>query len=78
MGNFDASFDELFERIAAGVPCVVEKDAAFLRWRYGPGSPSAGCRAGGQGRGDAARLRRAHGDEQRRRLRARPYDDPGP
>ena len=39
MGNFDASFDELFERIAAGVPCVVEKDAAFLRWRYGPGSP---------------------------------------
>ena len=21
------------------VPCVPEKDAAFLRWRYGPGSP---------------------------------------
>jgi hypothetical protein len=36
--GFDASFDELFERIAAVVPCVPEKDAAFLRWRYGPGS----------------------------------------
>jgi hypothetical protein len=23
----------------ASVPCVPEKDAAFLRWRYGPGSP---------------------------------------
>ncbi len=21
------------------MPCVAEKDAAFLRWRYGPGSP---------------------------------------
>ncbi len=39
LGGFDASFDELFERVAAGVPCVAEKDAAFLRWRYGPGSP---------------------------------------
>ena len=39
--GFDESFDELFERVAAGVPCVVEKDAAFLRWRYGPGSPQA-------------------------------------
>jgi hypothetical protein len=39
--GFDASFDELFERIAAAVPCVAEKDAAFLRWRYGPGSPQA-------------------------------------
>jgi hypothetical protein len=37
--GFDASFDELFERVAAAVPCVAEKDAAFLRWRYGPGSP---------------------------------------
>jgi hypothetical protein len=37
--GFDESFDELFENVAAGVPCVPEKDAAFLRWRYGPGSP---------------------------------------
>jgi hypothetical protein len=37
--GFDKSFDELFENIAAGIPCVPEKDAAFLRWRYGPGSP---------------------------------------
>jgi hypothetical protein len=37
--GFDESFDELFEKIAAVVPCVPEKDSAFLRWRYGPGSP---------------------------------------
>jgi hypothetical protein len=29
----------LFEKVAASVPCVPEKDSAFLRWRYGPGSP---------------------------------------
>ena len=39
--GFDASFDELFESVAAAVPCLAEKDAAFLRWRYGPGSPQA-------------------------------------
>jgi len=39
--EFDASFDDLFERIATVVPCTAEKDAAFLRWRYGPGSPQA-------------------------------------
>jgi hypothetical protein len=39
LDGFDASFDELFESVAAAVPCVPEKDAAFLRWRYGPGSP---------------------------------------
>ena len=39
---FDETFDELFESVAAGVPCVPEKDAAFLRWRYGPGSPQSG------------------------------------
>jgi hypothetical protein len=39
MEAFDASFDELFEAIVPGVPCIPEKDAAFLRWRYGPGSP---------------------------------------
>jgi hypothetical protein len=37
--GFDETFDELFESVAAAVPCVPEKDAAFLRWRYGPGSP---------------------------------------
>lgn len=37
--KFDASFDELFEKVAARVPCVPEKNSAFLRWRYGPGSP---------------------------------------
>jgi hypothetical protein len=37
--EFDESFDELFEKIASKVPCVPEKDSAFLRWRYGSGSP---------------------------------------
>jgi hypothetical protein len=37
--GFDESFDELFERVASSVPCIPEKDAAFLHWRYGPGSP---------------------------------------
>ena len=37
--GFDASFDELFERVAAAVPCVPERDAAFLSWRYGPDCP---------------------------------------
>nr|MDQ3841810.1 hypothetical protein [Actinomycetota bacterium] len=37
--GFDESFDELFEEVAAVVPCLPEKDSAFLRWRYGPGSP---------------------------------------
>ena len=39
--GLDATFDELFESVAAVVPCVPEKDAAFLRWRYGPGSPQS-------------------------------------
>jgi hypothetical protein len=37
--SFDTSFDELFEKVAAVVPCTPEKDSAFLRWRYGPDSP---------------------------------------
>lgn len=37
--EFDESFDKLFESVAAVVPCITEKDAAFLEWRYGPGSP---------------------------------------
>src|SRR5918997_115343 len=39
--GFDESFDELFESVASAVACVPEKDAAFLRWRYGPGSPQS-------------------------------------
>ena len=38
--EFDASFDDLFETVAASVPCTAERNAAFLKWRYGPGSPS--------------------------------------
>ena len=41
LDGFDESFDDLFERVAAVVPCTVEKDTAFLRWRYGPGSPQS-------------------------------------
>jgi hypothetical protein len=41
LGGFDEAFDELFESVAADVACVPEKDAAFLRWRYGPGSPQS-------------------------------------
>lgn len=57
--EFDESFDELFEAVAAVVPCVVEKDAAFLRWRYGPDSPQApvtvlGVRSGSRLLGYAA------------------------
>ncbi|MGI8859058.1 MAG: GNAT family N-acetyltransferase [Rubrobacteraceae bacterium] len=37
--SFDESFDAFFEKVADEIPCVPEKDAAFLRWRYGPGSP---------------------------------------
>jgi hypothetical protein len=39
--EFDESFDELLETITRIVPCVAEKDATFLRWRYGPDSPQA-------------------------------------
>jgi hypothetical protein len=41
VAGFDAAFDELFESVAATAPCVPEKNAAFLRWRYGPGSPQS-------------------------------------
>lgn len=37
--RFDDSFDDLFEKVAAVMPCIAEKDAAFLNWRHGPGSP---------------------------------------
>ena len=36
---FDPSFDQLFEAAASAVTCIPEKTAAFLRWRYGPGTP---------------------------------------
>jgi len=36
---FDGAFDRLFEAASAVVPCLAEKTAAFLRWRYGPGTP---------------------------------------
>jgi hypothetical protein len=39
LDGFDESFDVLFEKVASEVPCLPEKNAAFLRWRYGPGSP---------------------------------------
>ena len=39
LDGFDASFDDLFESVASAVPCLPERDAAFLRWRYSPGSP---------------------------------------
>lgn len=39
--EFDSSFDEFFEEVASARPCVPEKDAAFLRWRYGPESPQS-------------------------------------
>ena len=66
--GFDDSFDELFERIAAVVPCTAEKDAAFLRWRYGPGFPQApvtllGVRSGGRMLGYAVLRTAFHGQD---------------
>ena len=37
--SFGEEFDRFFEKVAAVVPCVVEKDSRFLNWRHGPGSP---------------------------------------
>jgi hypothetical protein len=37
--DFGAEFDDFFERAAAAVPCLPEKDSTFLSWRYGPGTP---------------------------------------
>ena len=37
--GFDASFDDLFEGVAASVSCAPERDSAFLKWRYGTDSP---------------------------------------
>ena len=52
VNGFDESFDDLFECVAASVPCVPEKDAAFLRWRYGTGwPPHPRAKLGGRGGG---------------------------
>lgn len=51
--GFDETFDELFESVAAAVPCVPEKNSAFLRWRYGPGSPQSPVTVLGVRDGDA-------------------------
>lgn len=66
--GFDDSFDDLSERVAAIVPCVAEKDAAFLRWRYGPGSPQEpvtvlGVRSGGRLLGYAVLKVAIHGQD---------------
>jgi hypothetical protein len=68
LDSFDDSFDNLFERVAAVVPCTAEKDAAFLRWRYGPGSPQAsvtvlGVRSGGRMLGYAVLRTAFHGQD---------------
>src|SRR5688500_5167064 len=68
LDGFDDSFDDLFERVAAVVPCTPEKDAAFLRWRYGPGSPQApvtvlGVRSGGRMLGYAVLRTAFHGQD---------------
>jgi hypothetical protein len=68
LDSFDDSFDDLFERVAAVVPCTAEKDAAFLRWRYGPGSPQApvtvlGVRSGGRLLGYAVLRTAFHGQD---------------
>ena len=51
--GFDETFDEFFESVAAGVACVPEKDAAFLRWRYSPDSPNSPVTVLGVREGDA-------------------------
>jgi hypothetical protein len=47
---FDARFDRLFAAAAAATTCIPDKASAFLRWRYGPGTPRPvrllGARAG--------------------------------
>ena len=68
LDGFDDSFDDLFERVAAVVPCLAEKDAAFLRWRYGHGSPQApvtvlGVRSGGRLLGYAVLKAAFHGQD---------------
>ena len=68
LDGFDDDFDDLFEKVAAVVPCTAEKDAAFLRWRYGAGSPQApvtllGVRSGGRLLGYAVLRTAFHGQD---------------
>ncbi len=57
LSGFDESFDDLFERVAAVVTCLAEKDAAFLGWRYGPEAPQAPVTVlGVKSRGSGGRL----------------------
>jgi hypothetical protein len=68
LDSFDDTFDDLFERVAAVVPCLAEKDASFLRWRYGPGSPQSpvtvlGVRSGGRMLGYAVLRTAFHGQD---------------
>ena len=68
LDHFDDSFDDLFERVAAVVPCTAEKDAAFLSWRYGASSPQApvtvlGVRSGGRMLGYAVLRTAFHGQD---------------
>ena len=64
---FDEAFDEFFEKVATVMPCVPEKDAAFLKWRYGPGSPQYPARVlvvrGGRGLLGYAVLKTLHTGE---------------
>ncbi|MFO7272356.1 GNAT family N-acetyltransferase [Sphaerobacter thermophilus] len=39
LDDFDDRFDRFFEAVSSQVPCIPEKDVAFLRWRYGESSP---------------------------------------
>ena len=68
LDGFDDSFDDLFDRVAAVVPCTAEKDAVFLRWRYGPGSPQSpvtvlGVRSRGRMLGYAVLKAAFHGQD---------------
>jgi hypothetical protein len=68
LDGFDDSFDDLFERVAAVVPCTAEKDAEFLHWRYGPGSPQTpvtvlGVRSRGRMLGYAVLKAAFHGQD---------------
>jgi hypothetical protein len=68
LDGFDDSFDDLFERVAAVVPCTAEKDAAYLHWRYGPDSPQApvtvlGVRSRGRTLGYAVLKAAYHGQD---------------
>ena len=75
--EFDETFDELFESVAAAVACVPEKDAAFLAVALRTELPQSGVTVLGVRRVRPSRLRCTQLDCGRRhRLRARPHDAP--